>query len=378
MERIYFDYNASAPLAEGLKERMVEWMTADHKNPNSAHQDGQASKALMETSRKTHARLLGMRPTDKLFFNSGGTESNNTVLHSAYHQRGEKNVLVLTRVEHSCVYNYANVLKDRGDIELRYIDVARDGQIDLEAFEKLLDDKVFLVTVMLAQNETGFVFPVKEMAKIAHAKGVPIHSDVVCALAKMPVSFEDLDVDYLTFSSHKFGGLKGIGGVIYKGEHTLMPYIYGGPQEFEKRAGTQNVHGIASSAYALEEHLSHMEEKIPQFVQYRSQLKQAISEIYPEAVFIESTENLPQTLSVSFVGLSGNMILTNLDLEGVSVSYGSACASGSLEISRVMRELGLKINESRATIRISFGGTSTEKEIQEFGVRLKRVVERMN
>lgn len=376
MNRLYFDYNATAPLAPGLKEKMLQMMDEDYKNPNSAHQDGQKSKAVIESSRKTLSKLLNLSSDDKLIFTSGGTESNNAVIHSAYQNRGQKNAFVLTKVEHSCVENFAQFLKSQG-VELRYVDVSQNGEIDLEQYKQLLDENVFLVSVMLAQNETGFVFPVKEMANLAHEKGVPVHTDVVCAMAKMPVDFNDLSVDYLTFSSHKFGGLKGVGGIAYKSDAPLTPYIYGGSQEMDKRAGTQNVFGIASSAFALEVETQDFANKITTYRSLRDKLKAGILEIYPQVKFIESKNNLPQTLSAAFVGLNGNLLLTNLDLEGVSVSYGSACASGSREISRIIRQLGLTIQESRSVLRISFGHGIEEQDIQEFLVRLQFVVGKM-
>lgn len=376
MERLYLDYNATAPLANGLKEKISEWLTVDYKNPSSVHRDGQESRTLVEGARKTILNLLGADSKDKLFFTSGGTESNNTVLHSAFLNRAQKKKLLLTKVEHSCVYNYAHFLQSQG-AELEWIDVSRDGVIDLADYEKKLSDDVFLVSVMLANNETGFLFPIKDMARMAHEKGISFHCDVVCAAGKIPVSFQDLDVDYMTFSSHKFGGLKGSGGVIYKSDAKLSPYIIGGPQEGEKRAGTQNVVGIASSAYALEQHCQHIDEAPQKSAELRRFMQEKIRQAYPKAVFIESQNNLAQTLNVSFVGLNGNLLLTNLDLEGVSCSYGSACASGSLEVSRVIRELGLKFDEARAALRFSFGSNLTKENVEDFGERLKRVIQKM-
>lgn len=377
MDRLYFDYNASAPLATGLKQELAGWLEVDYKNPSSAHQDGQGAKALVEKSRKTILRLLGATSGDKLFFTSGGSESNNTVLNSAYLNRGSKKKLVLTRIEHSCVYNYARFLGTLG-VELVWIDVDRHGNVNLADFAAKLTDDVFLACVMLANNETGFVLPVQEMTGLARQKGVPVLCDVVCAAGKIPFSFQDLGVDYMTFSSHKFGGLKGSGGIVYKSGAKLSPLIIGGPQEDEKRAGTQNVLGIAASAFALEKWCADLAADVTREENLRELLKDKIREAYSGALFIESKQHLPQTLNASFVGLNGNLLLTGLDLEGVSCSYGSACASGSLEVSRVMKELGLKFDEARAALRFSFGKATTRDDIEEFGRRLQRAVQRMN
>jgi cysteine desulfurase len=230
---------------------------------------------------------------------------------------------------------------------------------------------------MLANNETGFILPVREMATIAKQKGIPVLCDVVCAAGKIPFSFANLGADYMTFSSHKFGGLKGSGGIVTNSSAKLSPLIIGGPQEDEKRAGTQNVLGIAASAYALEKWCANLTEDVCCEEGLRKLLKDKINAAYPSVIFIESENHLPQTLNASFVGLNGNLLLTNLDLEGVSCSYGSACASGSLEVSRVMKELGLKFDEARASLRFSFGKATTNDDIEEFGRRLKKVIAKM-
>ena len=376
MERLYFDYNASAPVAAGLPEQIATWLKTDFKNPSSSHQEGQSAKAIIEKSRKTTLRLLGAAEGDKLFFTSGGTESNNSVLHSAFLNRGARKKLLLTRIEHSCVYNYARFLETQG-AELVWIDVDRHGRVDLEAYEKQLTSDVFLMCAMLVNNETGFILPIADIAARARTKGIQSHCDVVCAAGKIPLSFSELGVDSITFSSHKFGGLKGCGGVIFKSGAKISSYLIGGPQEVEKRAGTQNVIGIAASAYALESWLSALPEELGSEAILRERLKQRILEAYPRAAFLESTHNTLQTLSTIFKGLNGNVLLTALDLEGVAASYGSACASGSLEVSRVIKELGLQFDEARATIRLSFGHGITAQHIDEFGRRLARVVQKM-
>lgn len=378
MERLYFDYNATAPLASGLRAPLFEWVETDPKNPVSVHQDGQAAGQSVEVARRKIVQLLGGRPKDRLIFTSGGTESNNTILHSAFLNRGARNQLLLSPIEHSCVYNFAKFLESQYGIELSWIKVDRKGEIDLEDYaSKLESQKVFLTSMMLANNETGFLFPIQKMAEMAREKDILFHTDAVCAAGKIPISFEELGVDFLSFSSHKFGGLKGTGGILMKEKTKLTPYIYGGTHEFGKRAGTHNVFGILASAYALETWSENLSQEGTREAKLRELLKEKIRKIYPGVVFVESKRNLPQTLSASFAGLSGNLLLTNLDLEGVSASYGSACASGSLEISRVMRNLELPLDEAKAALRFSFGRDTTEEMITDFGERLKRAIEKM-
>lgn len=379
MQRLYFDYNATAPLATGLKEKLCDWVDADPKNPVSVHRDGQIARQMVEESRKKILALFGAAPKDRLIFTSGGTESNNTILFSACLNRGGRNQLLLTPVEHSCIFNFAKHLEKNFGVELLWIKVDRNGVVDLEDYKQKLDPaRVFLVTAMLANNETGFIFPVAKMAALARERAVPFHTDAVCAAGKIPISFAALGVDYLSFSSHKFGGLKGSGGILWREGASLSPYIIGGTHEFEKRAGTHNVFGIASSAFALESSSLDLEKQAVTGSLLRERLKMRIRECYPQVIFIEGAHQLPQTLSAAFVGLSGNLLLSNLDLEGVSLSYGSACASGSLEISRVLRHLNLPVAESSATLRLSFGRDTKAEQIDDFAGRLGRVLKRMS
>lgn len=375
MKKLYFDYNASAPAAEGLKDNLCRWL--DYKNPSSSHEEGRAAKSAIEAARKRHLELFGTSPGDRLVFTSGGTEANNTIFRSAFHNRGTKTRLVLTNVEHSSVYNSAKALEKLGAV-IDWIIVDSKGRIDLDEYRKKLGEDVFLVSVMLANNETGFVLPVKEMAAIAREAGISFHTDAVCATAKMSLSFSDLGVDYLTFSSHKFGALKGVGGIVMKKTAKLVPLIVGGPHEQEKRAGTENVPGILSSAYALEKSCSNLASTLQQMEMHRMMIKNEILRLYPAAVFIESATNLPQTLNVSFPGLAGNVLLANLDLEGVEASYGSACASGALEVSRVMKSLALPMDQASAALRFSFGASMTEADVKDFLQRLALVLSRMS
>lgn len=374
--RLYFDYNASAPLAVGLKEKTAEWFAADYRNPSSVHRDGQTARAAVERARRSVLNLLGCDVQARLVFTSGGTEANNLVINSAWQNRRGKTKLLLSRVEHSSVYNCALHLKNLG-AEPEWLDVDRHGHIGLTDYREKLTDDVFLVSVMLANNETGFVFPIREMAAMAREKGIPFHTDAVCATGKWPVLFSDLGVDCLSFSSHKFGALKGVGGLVYRQQCPLSPFILGGTHESGKRAGTENVIGILSSAYALEEHLKGLAGEMQAQIKLRSALSRGIREIYSEAVILESPQNLPQTVCACFVGLEGHLLLSNLDLEGVSVSYGSACMSGALEPSRVLKNLNLPESETSSAVRFSFGRGTTEDHVDQLVERLRCVVERM-
>lgn len=376
MDRIYFDYNASAPIVDGLFEHLDGVLKAGVGNPSSSHAEGQRARHEIEKSRRTMTQLLDAEGQYGLIFTSGATEGNNQVMQSAWQQRGERTTILLTEVEHSCVHNTALELQKQG-AKLVWIKTDRFGTVDLEDYAQKLNSSVALVCVMLVQNETGFVFPVKEMARLARMRDVPFLSDIVCAIGKMPISLNDLGVDFATFSSHKFGGLQGCGGIYFHKQQRLFPMIQGGPQEKNKRAGTENLTGIVSSAFALTRSLTKLDAFQQEAQVRRESLKSGIALIFPAAEFIESPQQVAQTLNVSFPGLNGQVMLSNLDLEGVAVSYGSACASGSLEVSRALLSLGLEPRLAESALRLSFGPDASHAVMESFLERLKRVIERM-
>ncbi len=376
MKRLYFDYNATAPHASGLVSKINEWLTKGYKNPSSIHQEGQSARSLLEESRAQVKGFLKAKTTDNLVFTSGGTEANNVVLMTAFKNRGKKNKILLTGTEHVSVMNVARELEQKG-VELIWLPLQTDGKVDFDQYESLLTNSVFLVSVMLANNETGFVLPVKEMAQRARKKGILFHTDAVCAVGKWPVDFHELGVDYLTFSGHKFGALMGAGGILSKPEVALSGLIKGGTQEENKRAGTQNLIGILSIAYALEISLNDLENEFTRQGSLRKTLKEGISRLYHNVIFTESSENLAQTLNVSFIGLDGKLFVTNLDLENVSVSAGSACSSGALSPSHVLEFIGCSQEVNEGAIRISFGSQTKKTDVDEFLSRLQKVIHTM-
>lgn len=374
--RLYFDHNATAPLAEGLIPKITAWLGDDAKNPSSVHQEGQQAKTVLDQARRRIKTLLGAGPHSQLVFTSGGTESNNMVLRSAWRDRGAKTVFVLPEIEHSCVHNTALQLEREG-ARLRWIKIDRNGVLDMASYQKALDDQVIMATAMLVNNETGFILPVKELAAMAREKNIPFFTDAVCAVGKWPVSFDDLGVDYLSFSSHKFGGLKGCGGLLYRQNRRLNPFVLGGPQESDKRAGTENVLGIAASAEALGLYLENLDQVIEKQKELKKRLIEGVRKIWPSAHFVTSEQDVSQTAQICFTGLNGQVLLTNLDLEGVAVSHGSACASGSLEVSRVLLNLGFSTEEAGSALRVSFGPRTTAQMIDDLLERLQRVCDRM-
>jgi cysteine desulfurase len=375
--RLYFDYNASAPLAHGLPHELVSWLANDLKNPSSLHHEGQKAKSFLERARKQIYQILGASAKDKLVFTSGGTEANNAVLQSALARRGKRQKMMLTRLEHDSVLAMAQFLEKECGVELVWIPVHQNGDVDWHFYEKNLDASVFLVTVMLVNNETGFVLPVKKMVPLARERGALFHTDAVCATGKWPYGFEELGADFLTFSSHKFGGLKGVGGILCRAGLRLEPLLRGGKQEAGKRAGTENIYGVLSTAYALEKSLAGLDGENQRQEALRKTLIAGLKKIAPDAILVEAMTQVAQTVSVIFPGLAGMVLQANLDLEGVAASYGSACASGSPEASHVVMGLGYSETQAKSALRFSFGRETSEADISELILRLKTVLDRM-
>lgn len=375
--RLYFDYNASAPLAQGLSDKLALWLVDDLKNSSSLHHEGQKAKSFLERARKQILQALGAAAKDKLVFTSGGTEANNMVLQSAVIRRGRRQKMMLTRLEHDSVLAMAQFLEKEWDVELLWIPIHQNGDVDWHFYEKNLDENVFLVSVMHVNNETGFVLPVKDMVPLARARGALFHTDAVCATGKWSYGFEEWGADFLTFSSHKFGGLKGVGGVLCRAGSRLEPLLRGGEQESGKRAGTENIYGILSTAYALEKSLEGLDSENHRQQELRKTLMAGLKKIAPDAIIVEAMTQVAQTVSVIFPGLEGMVLQANLDLEGVSASYGSACASGSPEASHVLTGLGYSETQAKSALRFSFGRQTTLSDVDELMIRLKTVLDRM-
>lgn len=374
MSRLYFDYNATTPMVPTVRVLMTELMGQDEGNPSSVHQDGRRARRLSEEARRKIADSLDCEPTE-VVFTSGATESNNTVFNSLWESRpARRNKIITTSVEHDSVFRPAKKLEESG-AEIVFIPVERSGEIDWDFLSRHLDDRTLLVSAMLANNETGMIFPVTKIVDTAHKVGALVHCDAACAVGKIPISFKELGVDFLSLSAHKFYGPKGIGALLVrKGVH-LEPLLLGGAQEGNRRSGTENLSGIVGMAYAIPYALGKLEGENRRLWCLRQLLSGEIRRIEPRAVFHEhATSQLPGTVNVAFPGLSGQTLMARLDLEGVSVSYGSACSSGTLEVSRPLLGMGIPEEEARSSIRISFGRMTTEEEMRELVVVMGVVI----
>lgn len=378
-DRVYLDHNATAPIAHRVRERVPAWLEA-WGNPSSIHQSGRGPKTLMRESRETIARFLGVSSLE-IVFTSGGSEANNLALKGVFESfqkpelfsRKFRNRYLISSVEHPSVKRTGEYLRSRGAI-VETIPVKRTGEIDLAAYENLLTEDTALVSVMLANNETGVIHPIKEMAALAHAKGALFHTDGVQALGKIDFSLNDLGVDLASFSGHKFYALKGAGVLFSKKGVQIESLVHGGGQERHRRGGTENLLAIASLA-SMCELKSEVVPRAKELAALRDHFEaRVIAEIPRVSITAGEVERLPNTSSLLIPGVDGEILLMNLDLKGFSVSTGAACSSGSPEPSPTLLAMGLTRAEAQSSLRVGLGWSTTREQIDRFVDTLKDVV----
>jgi cysteine desulfurase len=380
--KVYLDHNATTPIHPEVKKAMVAAM-ATFGNPSSLHEYGRVARLLVEDSRAALASFIGADPKEVVFMGSG-SEANNTVLNlfsCAGFRKCEvvgcslgKKEVITTKIEHPCVLESADCLAERGAV-VHFVGVDRYGKINLDEFKQKLSENTGLVSIMMANNEIGTLQDVKELCRISHAKGALFHTDAVQAVGKIPVNVKDLDVDYLSLSGHKIYGPKGIGALYVKKGVQFCPFICGGHQEHGRRAGTENTLGIVGLAKAIEMRKKEMIGEHERVLKLKMLLKQGIEENIPDVQFNgHPTDSLAGTLNVSFLGAEGEAILLYLDLEGIAVSTGSACASASLDPSHVLTATGISQEQAHGSIRMSLGRETSLEDINYVIKKLIKVI----
>lgn len=379
---VYLDYNATSPLRAEVKAAVAAHLE-DYGNPSSLHGAGRKSKVLIDTARAAVSSLLGCRD-DELVFTSGGTESNNAVLQLADPAArfgaeipAERNGLVVSSIEHPAVLEKAYALEKCG-VKLTVLPVDSEGSVDAEQLRKAVTKKTALVSIMAANNEIGTVQDIRELAEIAHGKGALFHTDAVQLTGKVSFTVEELGVDYLSCSAHKLGGLKGVGGLYVRQGAPFQPLLVGGHQEGGRRAGTYNTLGIMAFGKAAEAVAAELPREPARLAALKQKLADGIRErIMGSVINGDQKKCLPNTLNVSFPGAEGESLLLYLDFEGICVSTGSACASGSLEPSHVLVALGRDEGVAHSSLRFSLGFGTTESEIETVLKQLPEVVARV-
>ena len=379
--KVYFDNNATTPLHPEVKKEMIAAMEM-FGNPSSMHSWGREARANVEDARKKVADFLGAHEQEIIFVGSG-SEANNTVLSlfvcasSQCIPGSRRSTIITTKIEHPCVLETSECLAHRG-VKVKYLDVDRYGKIDLDQLAGMLGNDVGLVSVMMANNEIGTLQDIEAITKMVHESGSFMHTDAVQAVGKVPVDVRKLGVDFLTVSAHKIYGPKGVGALYVKKGIPYCPLIRGGHQELGRRAGTENTLGILGLGKAVEMRMLEMPGEEARLLSLKQALRKGIEERIDDiSVNGHPTDSLAGTLNVSFTGVEGEAILLYLDLEGIAVSTGSACASGSLDPSHVLLATGVNAELAHGSIRFSMGRGTTQQEVGYVLEVLPRTIKRI-
>jgi cysteine desulfurase len=370
MKRIYLDYNASTPIAPEVAAAMQPFLTEHFGNPSSLHWAGAPAKAAVEQARMQVARRLGCS-ADEIVFTSGGSEANNHAIKGVFFaRRSQRHHIVTTPVEHPATLQPCRFLETLG-AEVTYVPVDRTGRVDPEDIRRAITGRTILITVMHANNEVGTIQPIREIAAIAREQGILFHTDAAQSVGKIPTDVEDLGVDLLSVAGHKVYAPKGVGALYIRQGVRIEPLIHGAGHESGRRAGTENVLLDVALGAACE--LASKWIGMPETRQLRDRFWQMLGEAFGDRVALNGhpTERLPNTLNVSFVGQSGEEILSRL--EGVAASTGSACHAGQVKLSPVLEAMGVPPEIGMGAIRFSLGRNTTLGEIKEVVDRLQRV-----
>ncbi|MEJ7613661.1 MAG: cysteine desulfurase NifS [Candidatus Fervidibacter sacchari] len=378
-ERIYLDYAATTPLDPRVLEAMLPYMTEQFGNPNSIHSFGREARLAVDEAREKIAQLLNCQPSE-IVFTSGGTESDNLALRGVAEAYGHKgNHIVTTAIEHHAVLRTCRALEDKG-FSVTYLPVDEHGLVFPEQVAEAVNEKTVLVSIMHANNEIGTIEPIAKIVKAVKEKrpDIVVHTDAVQTVGHIPVDIQELGVDLLSFSAHKFYGPKGIGGLFVRKGVRLVPQVTGGGQERNRRSGTENVAGIVGMARALELAVEEMPTELPRLQALRDELIEGVLNSVPESRLNGHPNlRLPHNANFSFRGIDGETLLLQLDMHGIAASSGSACSSGSLEPSHVLLALGLDYELAIGSLRITLGRFTTREHIVRLLDLLPKVVEKL-
>jgi cysteine desulfurase len=376
--RIYMDHNATTPPDPAVVEAVVRALQEDFGNPSSVHYFGQRAKALLDEARSSVAGLIGAEPAE-VVFTSGGTEADNLAIRGTADvlESSGRRHLIASSIEHEAVLNTVKALTRRGwTVTLLPVDAT--GIVAPAALEAAITDQTALVSVMHANNEIGTIQPIAELAAIAHTRGALFHTDAVQSVAKIPVTVRPLGVDLLSLSAHKFNGPKGAGALWIKRGTRMASTMTGGKHERNRRGGTENVPGIAGLGIAARLAQAKLATEATRVAALRDRLEHGILAAVPGTVVNGAvTPRVPNTTNISFDGIEAESLLIALDLEGFAVSTGSACSSGTLEPSHVLRAMGLAAHRTQNSIRFSLGAGNTEAQVDALLAKAPAVVDKL-
>jgi cysteine desulfurase len=378
MQRVYFDHNATTPILPDVVERMTAALRDEFGNPSSVHHFGQQAKAAIDEARSEVAALLGADPSEVLF-TSGGTESDNIAIRGAAEalEPAGRRHLIASAIEHEAVLNTLKALAKRG-WRTTVLPVGQNGIVSPKALREALADDTVLVSVMHANNEIGTVQPIVELARLARERGALFHTDAVQSAGKIPIDVRALGVDMLSISAHKFYGPKGVGALWIRRGLRVLPLLTGGRQERSRRAGTENVAGIVGMGVAARVTRTKMAEEGVRLSLLRDRLEAGILATVPGTAMNGAPEpRVPNTTNISFDRVEAESLLIALDLNGIAVSTGSACSSGTLEPSHVLKAMGFNAHRTQNSIRFSLGASNTAAEVDRVIAVLPGIVDKL-
>jgi cysteine desulfurase len=383
MKHIYLDHNATTPVRPEVLAAMLPYLTGEYGNASSIHGFGQNAREAVEQARSSVAALVGARAAE-IMFTSGGTESDNhAILGAVAAAPGTRKHVITSAIEHVAVLDACKALAKSG-VDLTILPVNRDGLVDPEDVKNAIRPETVLITLMMANNETGTIEPIKEIgqigqiAGIAGEKGIAFHTDAVQAAGKIPLDVKDLGVDLLSISAHKFNGPKGVGALYIRKGTRLAPLLYGGHSERDRRPGTEDVAAIAGMGKAAELAREGLIQESERIGALRDRLERGLLARVPHAwVNGARAPRVPNTSNLTFPFIEGESMVIALDLKGIACSTGAACSSGAVEPSHVLMALGLAPEDARATLRLSLGHQTTEEEIDLALEKIPPVIERL-
>ena len=374
---IYFDNAATTPLSPTALSAMKPWLTSEYGNPSSLYSIGRSAKRAISEARRRVASLINCSP-EEIYFTSCGSESDNTALKGiAYANKEKGNHIITSKIEHPAILNSCKSLENKG-FKISYIDVDKDGMLNLEKLESEITDQTILISIMYANNEIGTIEPVKEIAQIAHSHGIIFHTDAVQAVGNIPIDVRKMNIDMLSLSGHKLYAPKGIGALYVKSGIEFERFMDGGHQEKNKRSGTENVAEIVALGKACqiaEKNIEQYQQKLKNLRDYcLNKIQKKIPDIYINGTM---ERRLPGNINISFKDLNSGELLLRLDEVGICASGGSACSSKEASPSHVLTAIGLPSELSKGALRLTFGDYNTKEDVEYLVENLVRIVEEM-